>query len=210
MINITSIENPNNDVQDLDNNIIQEEQEEQEEYTTNNIEDEQEEQCDEEKYTIDRRRKILILQFYINEFPRKLAMYVEHDLEQMTNEELGKLRNEFDFIIGCKNTVNITTKAFQHSICALEGLCVNYTPLKVNGLSLMCNDEELMDDVKHWALQNMSMIRTKPEHRILFKVVSTMSALHTLNSSNQNQEQYNNYNNNNNNYDDLENEYNDL
>ena len=41
---------------------------------------------------------------------------------------------------------------------------------------------EYMDDVKHFALQNMSLIKTKPEHRILFKVVSTMTALHTYNS----------------------------
>ena len=32
----------------------------------------------------------------------------------------------------------------------------------------------------------MALIKTKPEHRILFKVISTMTALHSYNSLNDN------------------------
>ena len=46
----------------------------------------------------------------------------------------------------------------------------------------MLNHKELLDDVKHFSLKNMTLIKTKPEHKILYKIVSTMGCLHNINS----------------------------
>lgn len=181
MIDLRCLEN-DGEPDNLESNISYQEDELYED-----INEEQEEGQGEENsetFSVERRRKILILHFYLNEFPHKLGVYKDMDFESLSNKELDKIREEFDFIIGTKNTVNVTIRAFQHSIKMLEDFCVAYTPLKVQGLSVINNDAELMDDVKHFALQNMLLLKTKPEHRILFTVVSTMGVLHNINSQN--------------------------
>ena len=112
MINLASIEN-NEQSNEVDNDIIQEP------YMDISEED-IEEPKNEELFTIERRRKILILQFYLNEFVHKLTVYKDMNFEGLSGEELDKIKNEFDFIIGTKNTVNISVKAFQQSIYTLE------------------------------------------------------------------------------------------
>ena len=62
--------------------------------------------------TIDRRRMILILQFYVLEFPEKLKAYKGTNFEKYKDEELQNLKNEFDFIIGAKCNVKSTQYAF--------------------------------------------------------------------------------------------------
>ena len=121
---------------------------------------------------IERRRRILILQFYLNEFPDTLVVYKDLNFENMSDQGLLDIRQEFDFIIGCKNSVGITITAFKKSIETLEHVCVNFTPLKVQGLSTLTQDKDLIDDVKHWSLQNMQLIQIKPEYRILYRVLS--------------------------------------
>ena len=68
MINLASIEN-NEQSNEIDNDIIQEP------HMDISEEDIEEEPKNEELFTIERRRKILILQFYLNEFVHKLTMY---------------------------------------------------------------------------------------------------------------------------------------
>lgn len=183
MINLEVIENtetPDN----LESNIIDYGPSEPEYSEEELINDEPEEEST--MLGIDRRRKILILQFYLNEFPQKLAVYRDFDFETLSDSDLERIREEFDFIIGTKNTVNISVRAFQHSIIMLEDFCTSFTPLKVHGLKNINQDPELMEDVKLLSLQNMALIKTKPEHRILFKVISTMGVLHNFNSSQEN------------------------
>ena len=57
----------------------------------------------------------------------------------------------------------------------------------------------------------MALIKTKPEHRILFKVISTMTALHSYNTLNDNAlEVANNGINNNNDGNNISNDFSDL
>jgi hypothetical protein len=66
----------------------------------------------------------------------------------------------------------------------LELVCKNFTPLKVDGLTNIVNDSEFQDDVKHLALKYMTIIKTEPEHRVAYKILSNMMLLHQFNSSN--------------------------
>ena len=90
---MASIEN-NEQSNEIDNDIIQEP------HMDISEEDIEEEPKNEELFTIERRRKILILQFYLNEFAHKLTVYKDMNLEGLSGEELVKIKNEFDFIIG--------------------------------------------------------------------------------------------------------------
>jgi len=40
-----------------------------------------------------------------------------------------------------------------------------------------------MDDVKHLALKYMSLVKTEPEHRIVYKILFNMLLLHQINSA---------------------------
>lgn len=204
-VNLETIETTYNEEQEIDdieepqqNYNAYEPEEEYEQY-------EEEEPEEEERFGIDRRRKILLLQFYLNEFPKKLKGYRRQNLEELSNDELDKLKDEFDFVIGCNTTTNTTVTAFKKSIEVLEHIGCNYTPLKIQGLSMINQDKELMDDVRHWALQNMDMIQTKPEHRIMYKVLSSAMALHNINTINEARQQNTEAG-----IDNLNNEYDDL
>lgn len=133
---------------------------------------------------IDRRRQILLLNFYINEFPEKLRPFCRTNFESLSDEKLIELKNEFDFIIGCRSNVKMMQQGFVQGVRVLEYICVNYTPMNVNGLSNMVNDSELQDDLKHLALKHMSLYKSEPEHRILYKLITSMLLLHQVNSSN--------------------------
>ena len=94
--------------------------------------------------TIDRRRLILILQFYVLEFPEKLKPYKGTNFEKFKDDELQNLKNEFDFIIGAKCNVKSTQYAFIQGVQLLETLCVTCTPLKINGLSSAVIDDDFL------------------------------------------------------------------
>lgn len=132
--------------------------------------------------SIDRRRTILILQMYINEFPDKLKTFKNTNFEKKKDEELKKLKNEFDFIIGCKNNIKSAEYCCIRGVNLLEVICCNYTPIQCQGLSTAVNDEDFRDDVKHLCLKYMSLIKTEPEHRIAYKIASNMLLLHQVNS----------------------------
>lgn len=134
------------------------------------------------EYGYERRKKILILQMYLNEFPEKLKDYKNHDFESMTSEELDKIREEMDFILGCRSTTNVGVNMFLQSVAVFESLATQFTPLNVSGLAEMsAQDKELIQDVKHVCLKNMDFIQTEPEARVAFKLLQNAFVLNTLN-----------------------------
>jgi hypothetical protein len=132
--------------------------------------------------SIDRRRLILILQFYVVEFPEKLKSFKNTKFEKLSEDELINLKNEFDFIIGAKCNVRSTQYAITQGIKLLETVCVNFTPLNVNGLANAVEDDDFRDDCKHLALKYMTLIKTEPEHRIAYKILTSALLLHQINS----------------------------
>ena len=135
---------------------------------------------------IDRRRQILILQLYINEFPEKLKAFKSTNFEKMSDDELKATKSEFDFIISSKTNIGTTQYAFIQGIHLLENVCVTLTPLKIQGLANMVDDQDYRDDVKALCLKHMGFIKTEPEQRIAFKLLSSALLLHQINSNNPN------------------------
>jgi len=56
--------------------------------------------------------------------------------------------------------------------------------MKINGLTNAINDDDFQDDCKHLALKYMTLLKTEPEHRIAYKILTTALLLHQVNSSN--------------------------
>ena len=170
---------------DLSSIERQDDFDEPEEIQENNEIVENEEFIDEEEKQIgvDHRRKILVIQFYLNEFPDKLKAYKSFNLETLSDEELDSLRKEMDFVISQKSSVSMGVQAFVQGINTIEHLCCNFTPLKVQGLTNICNDKDLIDDVKSLMLSNMTLAHIEPEYRIAYKLTSSMFYLHNMNSN---------------------------
>ncbi len=132
---------------------------------------------------IDKRRLILILQMYINEFgDNKLKAFKKVNLEKMKLDALQKLKEEFDFIVSSKCNIKSAEYCFLQGVNILETVCVNFTPIQCQGLTETTNDPEFRDDIKHLCLKYMTLFKTEPEHRLVYKVLSNMLVLHQVNS----------------------------
>ena len=137
-----------------------------------------------EKILIDKRRLILILQFYVLEFPEELSAYKTIKYDKKMGEELEEIRTQMDAIISSKSSLKQTQVLCTTGIRAIEFVATNFTPIKCHGLSdLMINDREVLDDIKHIALKRMSYINTEPEFRLAYRLFSNVMLLHNLNAS---------------------------
>lgn len=132
---------------------------------------------------INKRRQILMIQFYINEFPDKLQQFKKMKFEKKTIEELNDLKKEIDFIISNKSNVRSGIQIITTGIQTLEFILLNFTPVNAKGLSNICNDKETLDDIKHLALKHCHLISSEPESRLMYKIVTTTLLLHNINSN---------------------------
>lgn len=140
----------------------------------------------EPKYGQDRRRQILLLQMYLNEFPAKLSAYKKTDLESLTMKELEQLLQEFQYILGAKQNVSAAVNAMKVGVVMLEKATTMFSPLQADGLSQVINtDQEAVDDMKCLALKYTSMMNVEPEVRLGMRVVQTALTLHAINTHKQ-------------------------
>lgn len=132
---------------------------------------------------IDKRRIILILQFYLLEFPDKLEAYKNIKFDKKSIEELSEIRAQMDGIISSKSNLKQTQMLVTSGIRMVEFATTYATPIKCEGLSsAMINDPDVIDDIKHIALKRMSCVSTEPEMRLAYKLVSNMMLMHNVNS----------------------------
>ena len=204
-IDLTSIQVDNDSFSDDEDEFIQEEtandsfdnsneslnnKNYNENYEDDDNEDEDYEDDNEDRYGYERRKKILILQFYLNEFPIKLKNYLKINLEELSDKELLLLREEMSFVIGAKSNVNMGIGVISQGLTIFETIGSSYGGLKINGLTnTLMNDQSFIDDIKSLCLDNLDIANISPEKRIAFKVLSTGYILHNVNSQLEKQKQ---------------------
>ena len=132
-----------------------------------------------------RRKNILVLQMYINEFPSKLKAWKNSNFEKMSDEELVKLKGEFDFIVSSKCNLSLS-QSYALQLIQLIEIMGPSVGLKLDGLSNQLNDEVFLDDIKCTTLKYMgtTLIKTEPEYRVLIRLLTTVITLHQYNSRN--------------------------
>jgi hypothetical protein len=146
------------------------------------------ERAAEEKYGQDRRRLILLIQIYLNEFPKQLEAFKKHKLEKMKREELIKLREEIEYVMSQKQNVATAVNGMIMGINVLEQLAVNFTPLKVNGTAAaLAADEDAVSDMKCVAIKHLDMAFLEPESRLAMRVLTTAMKVHGMNTAIENQ-----------------------
>lgn len=136
-----------------------------------------------EEEVMNKRKIILLLEFYKIEFPDELKAYKKLNLHKKSFDELSDLKSEMDFILGNNSGIASAVKLFRIGIHTLEVLAVNFTPINCKGLSSICNDPDVIKDIKLIALKNSKLIQTEPEYRLAYKIITTALALHNINPS---------------------------
>jgi hypothetical protein len=147
-----------------------------------------------EDEVIQKRRLKEVLQQYLLTFPEKLKTFKKINLEKQDLDQLKDLETEMDFCISNNANIKGCTEVIFSGINAFEYMCVNFTPLQNAGLhEAMKNDPDTVDTIKHLCLKNLGsmMMNTKPEHRLLYKILTTSLSLHAVNSFSQNMYQHN-------------------
>lgn len=136
-----------------------------------------------EEELIDKRRVILLLQFYLVEFPDELKSFKKVNMEKKTHAELLDIKTEMDFVLGNNSNIKKAVEMFRLGIQTIEVLALNFTPFNITGLSSVCNDPETIKDIKLIALKHSKFIQTEPEARLAWKLVTTCLILNGINPS---------------------------
>jgi hypothetical protein len=152
---------------------------EEEEYDNIPIPDYEEPAPPEDKFGQERKRVLLLIEFHLNEFPKKLASYKKVKLENLTMDELKKLLEEMKFTIGAQSNVKMVVAGMCSAINLFEKLAVKSDLLKVQGLTqVVTSSENMIDDMKAIALKYMDVYHIEPEARLGFALMTTVGMLH--------------------------------
>jgi hypothetical protein len=117
------------------------------------------------------------------EFPKKLSAIKNTKLEGKSIEELQKIWSEIEYIMGAKQNLKMAVGGAIMGVKAVEDLVVQFTPLKIQGLHQVCNDPDVLDDIKFVCIKSTSKMSTTPEQRLGMRFLITAFALHNMNSS---------------------------
>lgn len=131
---------------------------------------------------IQKRKMILLMQFYFVEFPERLKVFKKINLEKKSYDELLDIKKEMDFCLSNKSNVQQGVAMMSTGIQTLEYLTLNYTPIKCEGMSKICDDPETIDIMKLICLKHISLVQIEPEQQLIYKIVSSMMMLHNVNS----------------------------
>lgn len=131
---------------------------------------------------IQKRKMILLMQFYLVEFSERLKTFKKINLEKKTYDELLDIKKEMDFVLSNKSNVQQGTAMISTVIQTLEYLTLSYTPVKCEGLSKICDDPETIDIMKLICLKHISLVQIEPEQQLIYKIVSSMLMLHNVNT----------------------------
>jgi hypothetical protein len=114
------------------------------------------------------------------EFPEKLSALKNTKLEGKSMEELQKIWSEKQ---PAKQNLKMAVGGAIMGVKAVEDLVPQFTPLKIQGLHQVCNDPDVLDEIKFVCIKSTSKMSTTPEQRLGMRFLITAFALHNMNSS---------------------------
>jgi hypothetical protein len=117
------------------------------------------------------------------EFPEKLATLKKTKLEGKSLKELQKIWAEIEYIMGAKQNLKLAVGGTIMTVKTVEDLVCQFTPLKIQGLHQVCNDPDILDDLKFCLIKSTGKISTTPEQRLGMRFLISAYALHRMNSS---------------------------
>jgi orotidine-5'-phosphate decarboxylase len=119
----------------------------------------------------------------LEDFPEKLSAPKGTKLEGKSMEELQKIWSEIEYMMGAKQNLKMAVGGAITAVKTVEDLVLEFTPLKKQGLHQICNDPEVLDDLKFICIKSTSKMSTTPEQRLGMWFLITAFALHRMNSA---------------------------
>jgi len=128
-----------------------------------------------------RREIIFKIKRYYARFPH-LRDDLPLDLNALDDiPDLERTLDEIRLIMSNKKVASIPQIMAATGLAAIEGLSV-YTPLKLQGLSKLSQNQEFIDLVDEWAIENGSYRYIPASQRLLYMVAMTSLQLHCVNT----------------------------
>jgi hypothetical protein len=128
-----------------------------------------------------RREIIFKIKRYYARFPH-LRDDLPLDLNTLDDiPDLERTLDEIRLIMSNKKVASIPQIMAATGLAAIEGLSV-YTPLKLQGLSKLSQNQEFIDLVDEWAIENGSYRYIPASQRLLYMVTMTSLQLHCINT----------------------------
>jgi hypothetical protein len=128
-----------------------------------------------------RREIIFKIKRYYARFPH-LRDDLPLDLNTLDDiPDLERTLDEIRLIMSNKKVASIPQIMAATGLAAIEGLSV-YTPLKLQGLSKLSQNQEFIDLVDEWAIENGSYRYIPASQRLLYMVAMTSLQLHCINT----------------------------
>jgi hypothetical protein len=113
----------------------------------------------------------------------KLATLKKTKLEGKSLEELQKIWAEIEYTMGAKQNLKLAVGGTIMTVKAVEDLVCQFTPLKIQGLHQVCNDPDVLDDLKFCLIKSTGKMNTTPEQQLGMRFLVSAYALHRMNSS---------------------------
>jgi hypothetical protein len=117
------------------------------------------------------------------EFPEKLSTLKNAKLEGKSIKELQKIWSEIEYIMGAKQNLKMAVSGAIMGIKVMEDLITQFMPLKIQGLHQVCNDPDMLNNIKFICIKSTSKMSTTPEQHLRMWFLITAFALHNMNSS---------------------------
>ena len=133
-----------------------------------------------------KKKLIISIQLWSSQFKKFLGNPMDlftANYSSLSIEQLENLLVAIKYEVSVRNSTQINTGMFKHGMNQLENLLLYATPLKVNGLGKIGEDEDVLDTFKEFSLENMDLMYTKPAYRLGFSVISAIAQLHIKNTA---------------------------
>lgn len=134
-----------------------------------------------------RRTLIAKARDYLRTFPTKLEDFANEErypIDDLSLEELKLMIDEIRLSLGMRNSVGLITTGAVKAVAVVEHVAVNYTPLKVQGLtSILASNDEWNDCLKEIALESGGLEFLSPTKRLALITGMSVLQLHQLNST---------------------------
>ena len=105
------------------------------------------------------------------------------NFNSLSIEQLENILTAIKWRVSVGNSTKINTAIFINGMSQLEQILIYTTPLKVQGLSQISLDPDVLDTFKEVSLEYKDLFYTRPEYRLAYSILTAIGALHVKNTA---------------------------
>ena len=127
---------------------------------------------------------VVKLRLLFDTFPAKLKdIRPKKPLDKLSEDQLLELQKNINYQLGARTNVDAMAKSFPMILQVVEQLAAQFTPLRIQGTHLVCNDPDVQDMIKYTIIDCGLGISSTPQQKLVFKLLSTALQMHVMNTA---------------------------